>query len=204
MSQRPIIDARPSLNFLSIHKERLLIGVLGPLSVPETVEVEVLRKSREDERFRCAATIWRKLTPRWLQIIADDETPELAAVVHRITRQSMQERLRHPKDLGEIMVIAHAVVAAEAGATVTVLIDDGSGARIATSEMSRLQRLRSQGHVVGSIRLVSTLTVLERAAGSQHIPDKAAMRDIYQRLRGLDDGLPPVETTSLLSPTHWP
>jgi hypothetical protein len=204
MSQRPIIDAGPSLNFFSINKERLLIGTLGPLSVPETVEAEVLRKSRKDARFRSAATVWRKLTPRWLQIISDDETPELAAVVHRVTRQPMQERLRHPKDLGEIMVIAHAVVAAQAGDTVTVLIDDGSGARIATSEISRLQRLRSQGHAVGSIRLVSTLTVLERAAGGQHIPDKATMRHIYKQLRDLDDGLPPVETTNLLSPTHWP
>jgi hypothetical protein len=152
MSQRPIIDAGPSLNFLAINKERLLIGVLGPLSVPETVEVEVLRKSREDARFRSAATVWRKLAPRWLQIISGDETPELAAVVHRVTRQPKQKRLRHPKDLGEIMVIAHAVLAAEAGETVTVLIDDRSGARIATSEMSRLQCLRSQGHAVGSIR----------------------------------------------------
>jgi hypothetical protein len=32
MSHRPIIDAGPGLNFLSINKERLLIGVLGPLS----------------------------------------------------------------------------------------------------------------------------------------------------------------------------
>lgn len=38
----------------------------------------------------------------------------------------MEERLKHPKDLGETMVIAHAVVAAEAGETVTVLIDDGA------------------------------------------------------------------------------
>jgi hypothetical protein len=29
------------------------------------------------------------------------------------------------------------------------------------------------------------------------------MRDIYMRLRGLDDGLPPVETTNLLSSAHW-
>jgi hypothetical protein len=204
MSQRPIIDAGPSLNFLSINKERLLIGVLGPLSVPETVQAEVMRKSQEDARFRSAATVWRKLAPRWLQILSDDETPELAAAVHRITQQPMQERLRQPRDLGEIMVVAHAVVAAEAGETMTVLIDDGSGARIATSEMSRLQRLRAQGRAVGSIRLVSTLTVLERAAGGKHIPDKATMRDIYQRLRGLDDGLPPVDTTNLLSSTHWP
>ena len=203
MSRRPIIDAGPSLNFFSTNKERLLIGTLGPLRVPETVQVEVLRKSREDARFRSAATVWRKLGPRWLQIMSDDETPELAAVVHRITRLPMQERLRHPKDLGEIMVIAHAVVAAEAGETVTVLIDDGSGAQIATSEIGRLQRLRSAGRAVGSIRLASTLTVLERAAGGQHIPDKATMRDIYQRLRGLDDGLPPIETTTLLSLTRW-
>jgi hypothetical protein len=203
MSQRPIIDAGPGLNFLSINRERLLIGVLGPLSAPETVEAEVLRKSREDVRFSSAAPVWRKLKPRWLQIISDDETPELAAVVHRITHQPMQDRLKHPRDLGEIMVIAHAVVAAEAGETVTVLIDDGSGARIAASEMSRLQRLRAAGRAGGSIRLVSTLTVLERAAGSQHIPDRATMRDIYQRLHGLDDGLPPVERTNLLSLDHW-
>jgi hypothetical protein len=203
MSRRPIIDAGPSLNFLSINKERLLVGVLGPLSATETVQAEVLRKSREDERFRAAAPTWRKLAPRWIQILSDDETPELAAVVHRVTHQPMEKRLKHPKDLGEIMVIAHAVVAAEGGETVTVLIDDGPGARIATSEISRLQRLRSNGRAVGSIKLASTLTVLERAAGGQHLPDKATMRDIYTRLRGLDDGLPPVETTNLLSSALW-
>jgi len=90
---------------------------------------------------------------------------ELAAVVHRITRQSMEQRLKHPKDLGETMVIAHAVVVAEAGETVTVLIDDGPGARTATAEISRLRRLHASGRAVGSIRLVSTLTVLELAAG---------------------------------------
>lgn len=203
MSARPIIDAGPSLNFLSIHKERLLIGVLGPLSTPETVQTEVLRKSQQDQRFRAAAAVWHKLTPRWIQILSDDQTPELAAVVNRVTRLPMEERVKRPKDLGEIMVIAHAVVAAEAGATVTVLIDDGNGARIASSEIRRLQRLDADGRAVGSIRLASTLTVLERAAGREHIPDRAAMRDIYGRLRGLDDGLPPVEKTNLLSPLLW-
>ncbi len=204
MSHRPIIDAGPGLNFLSINKERLLIGVLGPLCAPETVQNEVLRKSRTDERFRAAALVWRKLTPRWIQILPDDVTAELAAVVHRITSQTMHERLKHPKDLGETMVIAHAVVAAETGETVTVLIDDGPGARIATAEINRLQRRREAGTAVGQIKLVSTLTVLQRAAGSQHCPDKITMANIYRRLRGLDDGLPPVETTNLLSPALWP
>jgi hypothetical protein len=120
MSARPIIDAGPSLNFLSINRERLLIAILGPLSAPETVQDEVFRKSQQDSRFRAAGTTWRKLTPRWIQILPDDAT-----------------------------------------------------------------------------------TVLGRAAGTEHLPDRAAMRDIYTRLRGLDDGLPPIEKTDLLSNALW-
>jgi len=56
VSVRPIIDAGPGLNFLSINKERLLIAVLGPFSAPETVQDEVFRKSAHDSRFRAAAT----------------------------------------------------------------------------------------------------------------------------------------------------
>jgi hypothetical protein len=51
--------------------------------------------------------------------------------------------------------------------------------------------------------LASTLTVLGRAAGTEHLPDRSAMRDTYTRLRGLDDGLPPIEKTDLLSPKLW-
>ena len=131
MSQLPIIDAGPGLNFFSINKERRLIQILGKLSAPESVQDEVLRKSAQDSRFRAAAAVWRKLAPNWLSILSDDQTPELAAVVHRITQQPIEQRIKQSKDLGEIMVIAHAVVAAEAGEIVSVLIDDGAGARIA-------------------------------------------------------------------------
>ena len=68
MSVRPIIDAGPGLNFLSINKERLLIAILGPISAPETVQGEILRKAQQDGRFRAAAAVWRKLTTtRWIQ-----------------------------------------------------------------------------------------------------------------------------------------
>ena len=203
MSVRPIIDAGPGLNFLSANKERLLIAVLGPFSVPEAVQGEVLRKSRQDDRFRAAEAVWKKLTPRWIEILSDDVTPELATVVQRISGLPMDQRRRQSKDLGETMVIAHAVVAAESGQSVTILIDDGPGAVIAMSETSRLQRLGSSGLPVGSITLASTLTVLGRAAGNQYLPDRAAMRDTYNRLRGLDDGLPPIENTDLLAPKLW-
>jgi Zn-dependent peptidase ImmA (M78 family) len=131
------------------------------------------------------------------------ELEELATVVQRISGLPMDQRRRQPKDLGETMVIAHAVVAAESGQSVTILMDDGPGAAIATSEISRLQRLGSSGQPVGSITLASTLTVLGRAAGNQYLPDRAAMRDTYNRLRGLDDGLPPIENTDLLAPKLW-
>ena len=115
----------------------------------------------------------------------------------------MEERLQQSRDLGETMVIAHAVVAAEAGADVIVLIDDGLGAQTATREIRRLRRLRAGGVAVGWIALASTVTVLTKAAGTQHIPDRGEMREIYRRLRGLDDGLPPIEKTDLLSTPRW-
>lgn len=103
MSHRPIIDAGPGLNFLSINKERLLFGTLGALSTPETVQQEVLRKARQDPRFSAAEVIWRKLSERWMHILPDDITPELAGVVHRLTGLHMQDRMVHSKDLGETM-----------------------------------------------------------------------------------------------------
>lgn len=203
MSRRPIIDAGPALNFFAANQERLLIEVLGPLATPETVHAEVLRKTRVDRRFRPAQSVMARLTPRWLEILSDDVTDELNAVVERIGRLPMVERKKHAEDLGETMVIAHAVVAAEARADVVVLIDETNGARIATAEKRRLERLRAAGSDVGSITIANTATVLARAARSKHLPDRAAMRALYVRFRGLDDGLVPIEHTRLLSTELW-
>lgn len=203
MTHRPIIDAGPGLNFLAANRERLLIAVLGKLCVPEVVRDEVLRKAAHDERFRAAAKVWPKLTPDWIQILCDDPTPELESVIRRMTQLPMDRRLRDPKDLGETMVIAHAVVLAESGEQVTVLIDDGKGAQLASLEIRRLARQRERGRAVGEVLLVNSLTVLRKAAGTQHIPDRGAMRSLYQQLRRLDDGLPPIEGTGLLAPGLW-
>lgn len=127
MSVRPIIDAGPGLNFLSSNKERLLIAVLGPFSAPETVQGEVLRKSQQDERFRAAAAVWRKLTAYWIQILPADATPELATVVQRVSGLPTDQRRRQPKDSGETMVIAHAVVTAESGQLPHLKSPDCSG-----------------------------------------------------------------------------
>lgn len=203
MSQRPIMDAGPGINFFSVHKERLLFSALGPLCVPEAVEEEILRKARKDQRFSAAELVWRKLPDRLMEVLSDDLTDELTIAVERIGKSPAQDRVRSAKDLGETMVIAHAAVAAEAGEHVIVLIDDGGGCQAATTEARRLQRLRNEGKPVGSIGLVHTVTVLERTAGSEHLREKDAMRDLYARLRKLDDGLPPLETTNLMSLPCW-
>ena len=101
------------------------------------------------------------------------------------------------------MVVAHAVVHAEAGHQVTVIIDDQGGAALATTEIRRLDRLRKMGKPVGGIALVNTVTILEKAAGGIYLPDKGSMREVYTKLRKNDDGLLPIDRTQLLSSTIW-
>jgi hypothetical protein len=203
MSQRPIMDAGPGVNFLSANKERLLFSTLGPLSVPEAVQAEILRKAGQDPRFAAAGRVWKKLTPAFMEVLSDDVTNELSAAVQRISGVALAHRTRLSQDLGEMMVIAHAAVAAEAGEHVVILIDDSSGCHAAALEARRLRRLQTAGKAVGSIGLIHTLTVLERAAGGEHLPNKSAMRDLYGRLRNLDDGLPPLDATNLMKLSCW-
>lgn len=203
MTQRPIMDAGPGINFFATNKERLLFATLGPLSIPEIVETEIRRKARQDQRFAAASRVLGKIPERLLEVISDDVTDELARAVSRVTGLPIEQRLRSSKDLGETMVVAHAVVAAERGANVIVLIDDGGGRRMASRESARLNRLRQTTPTVGSVSLVNTVTVLKNAAGREHLPDRAALRELYERLSGLDDGLPPLETTGLLDLPVW-
>lgn len=158
------MDAGPGINFFSIHKERLLFGTLGPLAIPETVEAEIRRKAQQDERFAAAEIVLNKVPPKFLEVLSDEYSEELADSVGRIAGLPMEHRIRSGKDLGEIMVVAHAAVAAERGDQVVVLIDDGGGRKLAIAEAARLDRLRRQNQEVGSIGLISTQGVLRKAA----------------------------------------
>lgn len=194
MTPRPIMDAGPGLNFFASHSERLLFGTLGALCIPETVEQEIRQMARQP-RFDPAGRVMSRLTAKYLEVLSDDATDELVRAVTRISGTPFVERVSSPRDLGENMVIAHAAVAAESGSDVIVLIDDRDGRERASKESNRLRRLWERGDAVGSIGLIGTLTVLERAAGGQFLPDKAALRSLYDKLRRLDDGLPRLEST---------
>jgi hypothetical protein len=127
------MDAGPGINFFSVNKERLLISVLGPLCAPEAVATEILRKAGQDQRFAAAEHVWKRLTPKYVEVLSDDVTGELAAAVQRISGIPFDQRIRSGRDLGETMVIAHAVVAAEAGEHVIVLIADCGASRRAVN-----------------------------------------------------------------------
>lgn len=204
MPPRPIIDAGPALNFFSCNQERLLFDVLGALSTPETVYDEISRKAQQEQRFSSSQRVLGKLSSNLLEVLSDDYTDILAAAVHKVSGSSFKERLSERADLGETMAISHAVMMAEQGLDIYVLIDDQGGRTMAQTQASRLARSRMHtGAQYGSIRLLSTEAVLRRAAGTRYIPGKKEMRTIYERFRALDDGLIPIENTQLLSPDHW-
>ena len=83
------------------------------------------------------------------------------------------------------MVVAHAVVAAETGVDVIVVIDDGGGARMAQQEARRLAIQQSVGRHYGSMQLIDTPGILKLAVRLGHIPNKGVMRKVYGKLRGL-------------------
>ena len=203
MGSRPIIDAGPSLTFFSLNKERLLFAALGSLSVPETVVEEIRRKSSKDRNFAPASRVLDKLPPTLWKVLSDEVTPELNSVVHRISSMPMADRITDGRDLGELMVIAHAVVIAEGGTDAFVFIEDGGGARIARRQSSLLERRRKAGEPVGALKLINTQTVLKRAVIGGLIKDRAEMRKLYADMRLKDGALVPIDDTDLLSRALW-
>jgi hypothetical protein len=134
-----IIDAGPALTFLARKDTtRILYAGLGraDLLAPTQVEREVIRKSRQEKRrFGAAEATWNTIVAaNRLTVLPDDETAELAAAVQRLCLMPMSERMRQQQDLGELLVIAHAAVRAEAGDDVAVLIQERNGTAMAYNE----------------------------------------------------------------------
>ncbi|WP_175953994.1 hypothetical protein [Schaalia sp. Marseille-Q2122] len=204
MSERIIMDAGPGLNFFSVNEERLLIGTVGRLAMPETVHAEIIRKSQQDHRFRAAESVLRRVTTgEYVIVLSDEVTDELSHASGFVIHQPLPQRKRSPKDLGETMVVTHAFAQALAGKSVVVLIDDGAGQQMVARASRQLDRLRIKTPEIGTISCITTVSVLRAAIGSEHIPDRGAMRTLYERMSALDDGLLPIEQTGLLDKALW-
>ncbi|GLZ41227.1 hypothetical protein [Actinokineospora sp. NBRC 105648] len=199
-----VVDAGPALTFLARKDTTRVLfqGLRGGFAAPEIVRTEVMRKSREKQRLLgSAANQWQMLENAGrIEVLSDDESVELSVAVQRLCHLPMSQRMQQGKDLGELMVIAHAVVLADAGRDVTVLIQERDGTAMAQQEAARFARMAPRR---GSIRVWNSETVLLRAAGSPQLPDKSTMRRIYGAMRPLDAALPPIDQTDLLTSSVW-
>jgi hypothetical protein len=156
---------------------------------------EVFRKSRQDERFRAAAAVWRKLTPTWRQVLSDDQTrtcscsppdhpaihgttanaPERPGRDHGHRTRSRRRRSRRDRDRSHRRWTW------------------GANCHCRNQPTPKTSSQRSRCWVDQTGEHADCPGARGRR---QHIPDKLAMRTIYARLRGLDDGLPPIEKTT--------
>lgn len=183
-----LLDAGPTLNFVAVSEQGLLLNLATAhglrLAAPEKVREEIERKAGQGRFVSTGArSTWRKLVTAGRVTILDDTLDDAAFIeaVARVSGQPAATRIRSNKNLGELLVIAHASVCAQRGDDVFVLIDDGDGRQRALRERTWLE----QSGAVGALTLWSTGQVLRQAA-----PDR--WRAVYGRMRQFDDGLPPL------------
>lgn len=189
-----LIDAGPSLNFLAVGQANVLIRLAQSrdlhLAAPAKVDSEVLGMSK-DPRFARTAVLgtWEKLKAAQRITILDDTLTSVTFTdaVTRISGMPAQQRVRSSRDLGEILVIAHASVHVQSGEHVYVLIDDKDGRRLALKE----QQWLSRANVTGSLSLWSTPRVLKHAgARTGWIRNDLTWEQVYKQMMAFDDGLP--------------
>lgn len=172
-----LLDAGPSLNFLAVRQENVLIQAAASanldLAVPARVEKEILGVCR-DARFQRspAEATWRKLRNAGRIDVLDDtlSTQPFIDAVSRISGQPAHDRVRTGKSLGEIMVLARPCVLAQQGHDAYVLIDDSDGRARAHREITWLKENKAPGQ----------LTLWNTAAKVV-----IATRDVHARARGI-------------------
>ena len=183
-----ILDTGPCLNFLAVNQGHLLRQVLeakyDSLLVPREVATEISDKSAEVKKFARAAPIFSGMVRASIIEILESDAENDAALVQAIKVVSKlppsQLLTRRRKDLGETMVVAHAIKLRAAGYEVTLVIDDGGGRRLAA---------KHDFPTMGTVRILAT-------AANMGLANRAEMKKIYERLRPsgggepMDDGLP--------------
>ncbi|GIE33947.1 hypothetical protein Ait01nite_069920 [Actinoplanes italicus] len=190
-----LLDAGPSLNFLAVDQQNILIQVAASqslqLAAPARVDGEIIGMSF-NERFKTTNVrrVWTTLKTSGRVAILPDEltTREFTAAVTRISGMPARDRVRTKKSLGEIMVLAHASVYVQQGHDVFVLIDDRDGRQRASREA---RWLGERGHK-NRLDLWSTRRVLQEAGRNQGwITGELTWEQVYDQMTAYDDGLIP-------------
>lgn len=190
-----LLDAGPSLNFLAVGQQNILIQAATSqqlqLVAPARVDNEIVGMCCND-RFKNTAVLrtWSTLkASKRVQILPDElNTWAFTEAVTRISGIPARDRIRSTKSLGEIMVLAHASVYVQLGHQVFVLIDDRDARRRTGREA---QWLHSEGFEKQLI-LWSTPQVLQEAGRHEGwITGDLNWEQVYDRMTAYDDGLPP-------------
>ncbi|MHA3683745.1 hypothetical protein ACXR2T_02300 [Leucobacter sp. HY1910] len=195
-----IIDAGPALNFIAAGYQQLLLDVISAKSAfmcaPQSVADEVQRKSHQPHGSHAGTArfhsrhwhVFEALVSNGLvKLLIDDVRDKaLVAATVSVSKQTVMQRALTSKDLGETMVVAHALKMARIGKAVIVLVDDGGGQRLA----------RQHG-----LKVTSTLGILRDAARLGMVETRGDMKLIYARIAQYDDGLPHWDT-SVVSVLH--
>lgn len=197
-AQITILDAGPCITFCAASKQNLLIEVLqrgsNQLHVPDVVDDEVGKRGSNRRDFPPATVNnWRLLTEHDYIGILDSSTSSedaeaLSDAVKKLSGTPLAERLTQSRDLGEILVIAHAMVRKDRGEDVFVIIDEHRGQKLA----SRF-----------GIKVIDTAWILSSAVKRGLIADRGEMRKTYEVLRQYDAGLVHIDQTSLLKNALW-
>lgn len=123
-----------------------------------------------------------------IKILDDTLTVQsFSDAVARISGIPAVERVRSGASLGEIMVLAHASIRAQAGQDVFVLMDDGDGRRRAKAEQDWLAK-----RAAGRLTLWSTPQVLRAAEQPGWIGKGLTWSAVYNQMCTFDDGLRPL------------
>ncbi len=190
-----LLDAGPSLNFLAVGQENILIQAAASqslqLAAPARVDSEIMGMAH-NYRFKRTRvrTTWATLkSSRRVEILPDElTTQQFIEAVTRISGVEAKDRIRDNKSLGEIMVLAHASVFVQQGREVFVLIDEGDGRRRAQLESRWL------GHQGFKNRLTLwTTRRIVQEAGRQKgwIKGDLTWEQVYDQMIAFDDGLRP-------------
>jgi hypothetical protein len=190
-----LLDAGPSLNFLAVGQENILIQAAASqklqLAAPARVDAEIsgMARSARFARTRAGST-WATLkTSHRVEILPDElTTQEFTDAVTRISGMQAQNRVRDKKSLGEIMVLAHASVYVQQGVSVFVLIDEGDGRKRAGREA---RWLRDEG-CTSVLTLWSTRQILQDAGRhTGWIKSDKTWEQVYDAMTAFDEGLRP-------------
>lgn len=197
-SKITILDAGPCITFCAAAKQDLLIDVLqrgsNQLHVPDVVNDEVSNRGSNRRDFP-ATTVpnWKWLVDHdcigiFDSTVSSEDAEALSVAVKKLTGTPLAERLTQSRDLGEIMVIAHAMVRKDRGEVVFVVIDEYRGQQLASKF---------------GIEVIDTEWILSSAVKRGLIADRGEMKKIYSTLRKYDAGLVHIDQTALLKNALW-